>query len=240
MQWIDNMDHQLREVFVKAMKKPHAPIPMMAIQYNKKMGIIPCGRSKLLISDLESFDSFKRFTPSGFQTASPTKLKPIIDGIDNLLKKQNGYSEGTPFLIKKDYAYQIIKNIRSTYIYNRTIDDNAGLEWDEDVMIAAIEKYLPQDGMIWCYVKTNRDMNRIRQNGNFVDAPEDGNTDTPIARQYTIGNSARPFLMLFRENGLEDNVNRNGQIFNIGWRNAPFYWPCLRLPQNINSCVFCK
>ena len=236
MEWIDNMDHQLRETFIKAMKNPGAPMPMIAIKYDRKLGIKPCGDNRLLISDLETFDSFKRFTPSGFQTASPTKIKPIIDGIDNLLKSENGYKEGTPFQIKKDHAYQIIKNIRSTYIYDRPIDNNAGMEWDEDVMIAAIEKYTPQDGMIWCYVKTNRNMSRIRQNDNFVDAPEDGNTDTPVAQRYTLGNPARPFLMLFRENGLEDIVNGK----NRGWRNAPFYWPCLRLPQNIEPCVFCK
>ena len=69
-----------------------------------------------------------------------------------------------------------------------------------------------------------------------VDAPEDGNTDTPVARQHTLGPSSRPFFMLFRENGLENIVKGK----NIGWRNAPFYWPCLRLPQNIESCVYCK
>lgn len=236
MEWIDNMDHQLRETFIKAMKAPGAPMPMVAIQFDRQLGIKPCATNKLLISDLESFDSFKRFVPSGFQTASPTKIKPIVDGIDDFLKNENGYCVGTPFLIRKDHAYQILKNIRSTYIYDRPIDNNAGLEWDEDIMIAAIEKYAPQDGMIWCYVKTNLNMSRVRQNGNFVDAPEDGNTDTPVAQRYTIGQQSRPFLMLFRENGLENIVNG----VNKGWRNAPFYWPSLRLPQNINSCVYCK
>ena len=236
MEWIDNMDHQLRETFIKAMKNPGAPMPMVAIQFDRQLGIKPCGTNKLLISDLESFDSFKRFTPSGFQTASPSKIKPIIDGIDNFLKNETGYQVGTPFLIRKDHAYQIIKNIRSTFIYDRPIDNNAGLEWDEDVMIAAIEKYTPQDGMIWCYVKTNLNMSRVRQNGNFVDAPEDGNTDTPVAQRYTLAQPSRPFLMLFRENGLENIVNG----VNKGWRNAPFYWPSLRLPQNIESCVYCK
>ena len=236
MEWIDNMDHQLRETFIKAMKNPGAPMPMVAIQFDRQLGIKPCGTNKLLISDLESFDSFKRFTPSGFQTASPTKIKPIIDGIDNFLRNENGYCVGTPFLIRKDHAYQILKNIRSTYIYDRPIDNNAGMEWDENVMIAAIEKYAPQDGMIWCYVKTNLNMSRVRQNDNFVDAPEDGNTDTPIAQRYTLAQPSRPFLMLFRENGLENIVNG----VNKGWRNAPFYWPSLRLPQNIDSCVYCK
>ena len=236
MEWIDNMDHQLREVFVKAMQNPNAPMPMIAIKYDRTKGIIPCGSNKLLISDLETFDSFKRFTPSGFQTASPTKLKPIIEGIDNLLKSENGYNLGTPFLIRKDHAYQILKNIRSTYIYDRPIDNNAGMEWDENVMIAAIEKYAPQDGMIWCYVTKDREMGRIKKNGNFSDAPEDGNKDTPLAKQHTTGNLSRPFLMLFRE---KDNERIENGV-NVGWRNAPFYWPCLRLPQNIESCVYCK
>lgn len=236
MEWIDNMDHQLRGIFLEAMKNPGAPMPLIAIQYDRTRGIRPCGRNRLLISDLESFDSFKRFAPFGFQTASPTTIRPIIDGIDNLLQRVNGYNDGTPFLISKDYAYQIIKNIRSTFIYDRQIDHNAGLEWDEDVMIAAIEQFIPQDGQLWCYVKTNRNMSRVRQNGNFVDFPEDGNKDTPIARQYTSGPQARPFLMLFRENGREDIVKG----VNKGWRNAPFYWPSLRLPQNIQSCVYCK
>jgi hypothetical protein len=236
MEWIDNMDHQLRETFIKAMKNPGAPMPMVAIKYDSKLGIKPCGDNHLLISDLESFDSFKRFVPSGFQTASPTKIKPIIDGIDNFLRNENGYCVGTPFLIRKDHAYQILKNIRSTYIYDRPIDNNAGMEWDENVMIAAIEKYAPQDGMIWCYVKTNLNMSRVRQNDNFVDAPEDGNTDTPVAQRYTLVQPSRPFLMLFRENGLENIVNG----VNKGWRNAPFYWPSLRRPQNIESCIYCK
>ena len=236
MEWIDNMDHQLRELFVKAMQNPTAPIPLVTIQYDRNLGIRPCGRNRLLISDLETFDSFKRFTPSGFQTDSATKLKPIIGGLDNLLQGYTGYQLKAPFLMDKNSAYQIIKTIRSTYIYNRPIDNNAGLEWDEDGMIAAIEKYIPNDGKLWCYVATNRNMSRIRQNGNFVDAPEDGNTDTPIARQYTQGTNARPFLMLFRENGASNIVNGK----NIGWRDAPFYWPCLRLPQNIETCMYCK
>ena len=230
MQWIDNMDHQLREIFVKAIQNPSAPMPTIAIQFDRQRGISPCNRNRLLISDLETFDSFKRFTPFGFQTDCATNIRQIVDRIDTKLMNTPGYQQGKPFLIRKDDAYQIIRDIRSTYVYNRRIDNNAHLQWDENLMIAAIEKYLPADGMLWCYVVTGRNMSRVRKNGNFVDAPEDGNTDTPIARQYTQGANAHPFLMLLRENG------RQAQ----GWRDAEFYWPCLRLPQNIEPCVFCK
>lgn len=230
MEWIDNMDHQLRQIFVNAMKNPNDPMPQIAVEYNKSLGIYPCAKNKLLISDLESFDSFKRITTFGFQTDSATAIFSIVNEIDLILQNITSYAEGTPFLLDKSVAYDIIKKIRKTYIYHRPIDNNAGLDWDEDFMIAAIEKYLPKDGKIWCYVKKNRDMSRIRKdNGNFIDAPEDGNTDTSIARQYT-NSQARPFLMLFKENGKKDK----------GWRDAEFYWPSLRLPQNIESCIFCK
>lgn len=227
MKWIDNMDHQLRKIFINAMKDPNASIPQIAIEYSRAQGVMPCNRGKLAISDLDTFDSFKRITTFGFQTGSASAIKPIVDGIDKLLQNEPGYQIGTPFLLKKAHAYQLLKDIRSTFIYNRTKDNNAGMDWNEDEMIAAMEKYIPQDGKVWCYVATNRNMSRIRQNGNFVDAPEDGNTDTPIARTYANG---RPVLMLLRQNGDK----------NKGWRDAPFYWPSLRLPLNIESCIYCK
>ena len=104
------------------------------------------------------------------------------------------------------------------------------MEWDEKIMIAAIEKYAPKDGKIWCYVVDNRNLARIKRNGTFADAPEDGNTDTPVARTYTKGANARPFMMFIKENG----------DATLGWRGAPFYWPSLRLPQGIQSCMFCR
>ena len=229
MEWIDNMDHQLREVFVNAMQNPGNPIPLVAIQYSNQRGIIPCGRNRLLISDLDTFDSFKRFSPLGFQTGSATAIRPTIAEIDAKLQNAKGYTLRTPFLIDKQIAYDIIHKIRSTFVYNRPIDNNAGLEWDEKIMIAAIEKYAPKDGKIWCYVVDNRNLARIKRNGTFADAPEDGNTDTPVARMYTQGANARPFMMFIKENG----------DATLGWRGAPFYWPSLRLPQGIQSCMFC-
>lgn len=223
------MDHQLREVFVKAMQNPTAPVPLVTIHYNPQLGVIPCGRNKLLISDMDYFKDFKRITTFGFQTDSPTKLKGIIEPLDDMLQNNYHCQDKKPFLMDKQTAYQILKQIRSTFIYNRDIDNNRGMEWNEDEMIAAIEKYVPQDGNIWCYVATNRNMGRIKQNGNFSDAPEDGNTDTPIASK-SVKNDPRPFLMLFRENGGKTE----------GWRDAPFYWPCLRLPYNIETCMYCK
>lgn len=228
MEWIDNMDHELRNVFIKAMKNPSGGAPMTTISYNPQLGIQPCGRGKLKLSDLNSFTSFKRFSTFGFQTGPATKIIPLVTAIDNLLTGISGFNYGKPFPIDKANVKQIIKTIRDTYVYNRPVDQNAGMEWDTTEMIAAVEKYTPSDNMLWCYVVKDRNMSRVRQNGNFVDTPEDGNTDTPIAKQYAA--QGRPVFLLMRQNGYK----------NDGWRDAPFYWPSLRLPDNIQPCIYCK
>lgn len=224
MQWIDEMDHQLREVFVNAL--PDQP-EIVTIQSKPDNDIRPCNRAHLLLSELESFSSFKRITPHGFQTGSQTTISPIIHQIDTTIASYQGYGTGKPFLMKVSDAVRIIKQIRTTYIYNRDIDKNEGMEWDEDTMIAAIKATAPGDNLIWCYNVTGRRMSRIRKNGGFVDAPDDGRTDTPIAQQYATD---RPILMLLKEDGRKED----------GWRNAKFYWPVLRLPINTKTQMYCK
>ena len=56
-----------------------------------------------------------------------------------------------------------------------------------------------------------------------MDAPDDGRTDRPqeIAKD-------RPALLLFKENGSQDQ----------GWNNAPFYWPLLFTPESARPGIF--
>lgn len=78
---------------------------------------------------------------------------------------------------------------------------------------------------MFCLHRTNRDMSRKRANGNFVDAPEDGNKDTPLVRAAA---KVKPVIIFLKQNGKEEK----------GWRNAEFYWPVLRMPLNIAPAVF--
>lgn len=68
-------------------------------------------------------------------------------------------------------------------------------------------------------------MSRKRANGNFVDAPEDGNKDTPLGRSAAKVN---PVIIFFKQNGKEEKE----------WRNTEFYWPVLRILLNIAPAVF--
>lgn len=232
---INDMDDQLREWFENYMNNPNytgVDPESVFIQFNAKDGIGPCGRNRLLISDLIRLKAFGRVTPSGFQTDSNTAISSTIKAIDTLIKAQPGYVADQPFLMDVDVVKNIIKMIRSTYIYNRTVDNNAGLDWDVNEMIAPIEyvTQLQNSKSMWVLHRPKaRDMSRIRQNGRFVDAPEDGNTDTPLAKSVATN---LPILMLIKEKG----ESGNGK----GWRDAEFYWPSLRLPQNMKSAMYSK
>lgn len=232
---INDMDDQLREWFENYMKNPQytgEDPESVFIQFNAQSGIYPCGRNRLLISDLIRLKAFGRVTPSGFQTDSNTAISATIMAIDTLLQAQPGYVPDQAFQMDVDVAKNIIKMIRSTFIYDRPVDNNAGLEWDINEMIAPIE-YVTQkqkSNTIWVLHRPKaRDMSRVRQNGRFVDAPEDGNTDTPLAKSVATD---LPILMLIREKG----ESGNGK----GWRDAEFYWPCLRLPQRMKSAMYSK
>lgn len=232
---INDMDEQLRLWFENYMNNPNytgADPESVFIQFNAQKGISPCGKNHLLISDLIRLKAFGRITPSGFQTDCNTAISGTIDAIDKLIQAQPGYVADQPFLVDKDIVKNIIRMIRNTYIYKRPIDNNVGLDWDINEMIAPIEYIANQQNsnVMWVLHRPKaRDMSRVRQNGRFVDAPEDGNTDTPLAKSVA---SNLPILILIKEKG----ESGNGK----GWRDAPFYWPSLRLPLNMKSAMYSK
>lgn len=229
MKWIDSMDEMVREMFEKALpNQPEIPI----IHKDSKGRVIPTNPTHLILSEIEDFKPFKRITPSGFQTKSATSIFPKNKKIEDIINKtlslpvNQNIKDPRVFLISIGDIIQILKLIRETYEYSSSYN-NIGLEWDVKVMITALENFTPADGYIYCYYVTGRDMSRVRTNGHFVDAPEDGNKDTPLAKDLA---DKRPVLMLLKEKG---EVSK-------GWRGAEFFWPVLRLPNNISSQIYCK
>lgn len=220
---INEMDDQLRDWFVNSTDDEKSAV---FITLSPQKNIIPCNSGKLAISNLTTIKPFKRITTSGFQTDSNTAIKDTISEIDNMLTTQDGYKKDDIFEIDVNLVIDILQKIRTTYIYNRPIDENSEYEWDVTEMIGCI-KYATKngDGKMYCLHRTNRDMSRKRANGNFVDAPEDGNKDTPLVRSAA---KVKPVIILLKQNGKEEN----------GWRNAEFYWPVLRMPFNIDPAVF--
>lgn len=225
---MNDLDNQLREWLINTDNNPD--VKATFVGYEPGSGIIPCAKGKIIVSDTTTLVSNQRITTCGFQTGSKTQISAIVKGIDDVLKQQPNYIEDEFFKIDKKVVYGILNKIRSTYVYDSLPDGymgNYGMEWNPDDMIGCIE-YTTDDkksDKIFCMVRTNMNMSRLRDNGKFIDAPDTGSTDLAKARAVAVD---LPALMLFRENGLKEK----------GWRDTPFYWPVLVTPQKIKPAIF--
>lgn len=197
------------------------------IGYEKN--IKPCANSKIKLSNVTMITPSQRILPVGFQTGTKTAISKTIEDIDSIVKANPGFVKNGFFEMDSDVAQNIVKKIRSTFIYEDTsvCTFNAGLEWDVNEMLAAIDYSLQgkESRKILIHYADNRNMSRIRDNGKYIDAPDDGNNDIRPSRDAAID---YPVLMLLRQNGLKED----------GWRDAPFYWPVLIVPKNIKKVVY--
>ena len=224
---INAMDESLRDQFEKAMKEGRDPDTVFVCR-EANGRIMPCAPSRLLIASISTITPHSRHLPVGFQTGSHTAIHETVSGIDAAIlgvpDYQNRDADGI-FKIGRDLAIDLLRRIRSTYIYNRPIDANEGLEWDAEEMISILEWALDKNEELYCLRREDRELSRIRDNGAFANAPDDGRTDLAPARAKAAD---LPVLMFIRENGAEDK----------GWRGTPFYWPVLVVQQNVRSAVY--
>ena len=225
---INELDEQLRQWLIKYSTTANFD-PSMAVVFSDNAGLKPCAGGKIAMSDCVALRAGRRMVHAGFQTDCQTKIKPVIDSIDDTITSLPNYgnkdSDGI-FEVNVDIVIDLLKMVRSTYIYNRAIDNNDGLDWNVQEMIGAIQYATTNtNGKMWMMHRTNRNMSRIRQNGGFIDAPDDGRTDLTPARAKAAN---QPIIMFIKENGKQTD----------GWRDAPFYWPVLVLQQNLRTAFY--
>jgi hypothetical protein len=225
---INELDEQLRQWLIKYSTTANFD-PSMAVVFSDNAGLKPCAGGKIAMSDCVALRAGRRMVHAGFQTDCQTKIKPVIDSIDATITSLPNYgnkdSDGI-FEVNVDIVIDLLKMVRSTYIYNRAVDNNNGLDWNVQEMIGAIQYATTNtNGKMWMMHRTNRNMSRIRQNGGFIDAPDDGRTDLTPARAKAV---SQPIIMFFKENGKQAD----------GWRDAPFYWPVLVLQQNLRTAFY--
>lgn len=221
---MNELDEQLRQSFVSS---SDTSVGFVFIGLDNR--IKPCASQKIKVSNTLVVRPNLRILPIGFQTGPKSTIgKTILEiqqSIESLPSYANRDANGF-FEIDKEMVIDIVRKIRSTYIYDRDIDNNKGLEWEVNDMIGCIE-YATQktDGKLYCIHRTNRNLKRIAQDGAFMDAPEDGRTDLQPARERC---TTMPVLMLFQENGTEAQ----------GWRGTPFYWPSLYLQNEVEPVIY--
>lgn len=228
---MNELDEQLREWFLagKDKEEPNA----VFVGFDKE--IRPCAMQKIKVSNTLTIKKQKSMYPIGFWTGSKSVIGETILEIDRLITSAPNYAgdQGDAFFeMNKDRAFEILKKIESTYVYG---DKFFNMDYKNDIreLMCGLQYCLDQSkGKLLVLHRTNRNLTRIRENGGFMDAPADGRTDLTPSKAVAID---KPVLMLLRQNG-KKNVNANGQ--NIGWNDAPFYWPVLLTQQDIDPVMF--
>ncbi len=228
---MNELDNQLREWFIEGKDKeePNA----VFVGFDKE--IRPCAMQKIQVSNALTIKKQKTMYPIGFWTGGKTAIGKTILEIDNLITSAPGYAgdQGNAFFeMDKDVVFDILKKIESTYVYSK---DFFNIDYKNDIreLMCGLQYCLDKSGgKVLVLHRTDRNLNRIRENGGFMDAPMDGRTDLKPSREVAID---KPVLMLLRQNG-KKNRDANGQ--NIGWNDTPFYWPVLLTQEGIDPVMF--
>jgi len=228
---MNELDEQLRQWFIEGKDKQGSNAVFVGFDKNIK----PCASSKIKISNTQLLKPQKRVLPVGFWTLGKTAIKKTMEQIRDLIVTSPGYGKKDAdgfFEMKKDRVIEILKLIESTYVYEDKFL-NSDRKNDIKEMLCALEYCADKsNGKIWALHREDRNMNRIRENGGFIDAPEDGRTDLKPAHAKATD---APVIMFIQQNGA---ICRNENKENIGWNGAPFYWPVLLTQADITTVMF--
>ena len=190
-------------------------------------GIRPCAQSKIKMTDLFLVRTGMRSLPIGFQTGEPGKIGATVQKIDTkvdrAVKRRTPDADGF-FEMSTDWAIGLLQQIKSTYIYGSQYG-NVDNELDVDMLIAILQFCRRgSKGKVWVMKRDNRDISRKKKDGVFTNAPDNGVKDLLPAKAKAID---KPVLMLLRQNGSKAKC----------WNGAPFYWPVLVTPSNLEDGI---
>ena len=227
---MNELDQQLRDWFVEGRDKTE--LGAVFVGYDKD--IKPCAKSKYQVSNTLTLKPGQRVLPTGMWTGSKSATAKTMREIDNMITNAPHFKKADKdgiFEIDKTLVQEILKKIETTYVYDKE-HDNIDHKNDMKELLCALDYCMPKDGKLYALLRTDREMSRVRENGAYVDAPDDGHNDTAPARNKATD---RPVVMLLRQNGKKI---RNEEGENIGWNGAPFYWPVLMTQKKIEKVLY--
>lgn len=226
---MNELDDMLRQWFVdgKDLEEPNA----IFCGYDKNF--VPCAPSKIKASNPFSVSEHKFFVPSGQFTQSNTKIKKIVEKIQNLIETSPDYANQDTngfFNIEKSRVFEILRLIEQTYVYDNKYF-NMDHKSDLQEMMCAIQQCVVGD-TLYCLHRTDRKMSRLREDGRFIDAPLDGRTDSAPGKRIS---SETPVIFFIKQNG--EKMKNNIDNINYGWNDAPFYWPVFLTAKNTQRAM---
>lgn len=230
---MNDLDNQLREWFLAG--KDKAEPNAIFIGYDKN--IKPCSPQKIKASNTLILKSQMRILPIGFWTGSNTAIHKIVQHIDNLIVKSKNYDnkgEDGFFEMNAKEVLDILQLIERTYVYDQN-HHNLDRKNDLKEMMCAVEYCSDKaiDNKIYVLHRTNRNMSRVRANGSWIDAPDDGHMDLAPSRNKA---QDAPVVMFIRQNGNKQKDPITGD--EIGWNNAAFYWPVLLTQVELDPVMY--
>lgn len=224
MKRIHEFDSSLREAFEKG---DHSN-GVYFIRKDVTGELVPCSPNKLLLSSLATLRPYRRMLPVGFQTGYKTYIANTIERIDEMVSVWFiGKDESRPLLVALNDVIEVIDLISKTLELNELYP----LSWN--TFKASMEhlsrrsQNRNESRKVWVLIRKNRDAKRIRDSGRCENAPDTPKREGVYAKQVAIDT---PILMLFRQNGNEDD----------GWRDTPFWWPVLMSPKNTDVTIFAE
>ena len=234
---MNDLDNQLRD-WLEQGKYDTEDYPTF-VGFSKN--IQPCAAQKIQASNALTLKPKKRILPVGIWPGTKTQIGRIVEKIDAMITTSPHYHEQDQdgfFEMDKELVISIIEQIGKTYIYDKE-HENVAYKSDLKELLCALEySTVNSDGKVWALHRTNRNVSRIRENGYWVDAPDDGHSDTAPSRFKAVG---RPVIMFIRENGSKTKegerwTNSAGEY--IGWSGTPFYWPVLVMQNDLKPVMY--
>lgn len=233
---MNEFDNQVREqIAANQFDTPY-------VSYDKH--IKPCAASKIRPSNLITLNKQKMFFPKGMWTKKRDEALKAVHEIEQLITSTPGYAERDKedgfFLMDTERAAQILDLISQTYLY---ADEHGNTSRSHDMQeVSAAFRYCANEkGQVWVAHRTGRQLSRIREDGGWIDAPADGRNDIAPARRRATD---RPAVLLLQETGdkrkTQVGIDANGNAIykNVGWNNAPFYWPVVMTSNTVPEAFF--
>lgn len=219
MKQIHEFDSALREAFEKGAHDK-------GVYFIRRGGgrqLIPCSPNKLSFSTLNTVRPGERLLPVGMNTVAKTY------GTKGLAKLDASLDQHCP----NDSEVQWIDLADAETLFRAAYelfepDSYPATEVSDTV--AALHHYAQSceddrlRGKVGLVCWRNRDIARVRADGRYANSP-DTKQQADLARSQA---TSAPLLMMFRQNGLEDQ----------GWKGLPFWWPIVVAPVGGAPVVF--
>lgn len=215
---IHEFEVALREAFEKGAHERGVAF----IRLDEHRAVIPCGPSKVLLSNVVSVRPGGRLLPVGFQSRAKSHIERTIAKVDAMIPAA-WRDVDVPAKVSTDMLHALIEEIEQTFDIDET-------DWDWHAFHATIDFFCrtlaPEGDRDTAYVlaRTDRDLGRIRDSGRLQNAP-DTKQQRDVAEVYA---RKLPILLLFRLNGSREK----------GWGGYPFWWPVLIAPHEAAPVVY--